>query len=116
MASKRRYKVADFPTYSNTFDRLRVQSPILNANANQAGVNMKLLFTKRELEVELELLQNDKQAIETRLQLVEEKFTGFQQRQINLGKRKPEEMPPELGGKADHRGSDGCQTGRDRGD
>lgn len=114
MGSKRRYKIADEPVYSNVFDNERLASPILNAS-NRDGGNLRYFgnyHNEQFLRGLLAELQGDEdgnlrdlygEKIPARLKHIREKqkavnnrWEYLQQSAVNKGRHRPKQMPQTL--------------------
>ena len=108
--SKRRYPVDQYPIYSDTFDRKRVNSPILNSKST-VDIHTVLL-DKRNIEgLILEKRGNDEgrhykpgeraklaalPSIEAELKELEKAYKRASQKSVNEGRPPLEDWPPEL--------------------
>lgn len=111
MTSKRRKEytpISKYPVYSKEFDRLRIQSQILN-NEERPSFHT-ILWDKQNIQAELRrfigdskgLYQREGQnhialipSIKLRLEEIDEEFSQYQQERINQGYEKPK-MPDDL--------------------
>lgn len=105
-------KKPEFETYHRTYDRLRLDSYILNGGSKRLGVHTKL-WDKQNIESEIIWLEGNKHgmvfnrdsgeetialipAAKEQLKELEIKFRTYQQRKVNEGFNRPAEMPNQM--------------------
>lgn len=110
MGSKRRYKIGIHPVYDDTFDRLRIESKILNSGSQVWNVYSEF-SDKRNLQAKLleysgdaaglytqggSTYQGHIPAINEKLAALDTRFQRFQQEKVNKGYDVPTSWPADL--------------------
>ena len=103
MTGNRRYKIGKYPEYDKKFDRLVVESLILNSNRSVTNIQnfntFHILRSKHGLERLLKEWRGEGGKLaeaENAIKTIYSQFERLKQYAINSGKFPPKEMPPEM--------------------